>query len=234
VRSLVVVSCVVAACGSPDSSSFEHGDVIVVNSDGWTFQHRQSKTPFVPKGVNYDHDSAEPCERLLEEYWNDDWASVEGDFAEMKKLGFNAVRLHLQLPAFMNGPGAPNESALGRLDDVVELAHRNGQALLLTGLGNYRPDAVPQWFADLDDDAAMAAEAAFWQAIARRYPGEPAILGYDLQNEPVIAGSDVEQVVSDPLVTCDPDDEGPLPERGLSYVHFHFRHAGPRWTSWRK
>jgi hypothetical protein len=227
----ILVGCLLAACGS-DTGAFEHGDVVEVASDGWNFQRKLSKTAFTPKGVNYDHDSAQPCERLLEEYWNEDWASVEGDFEEMARLGFNAVRIHLQLPAFMNGPDAPNEGALSRLDELVELAAKNRLGLLLTGLGNYRPEAVPAWFTALDDDATMAAEAAFWQAVARRYAGEPAILGYDLQNEPVVAGEDIDQVVSDPFVSCDPDEEGPEPERALSYVHFHFRHAGPRWTAW--
>src|ERR1700683_4877695 len=49
---------------------------------------------FVPWGFNYDHDESG---RLLEDYWAGDWAKVTNDFREMKSLGANVVRIHLQL-----------------------------------------------------------------------------------------------------------------------------------------
>ena len=42
---------------------------------------------FVPVGVNYDHDQKPPCPRLLEEYWESEWAEVEADFREIAQLG---------------------------------------------------------------------------------------------------------------------------------------------------
>ena len=53
---------------------------------------------FVPWGFNYDHDDAG---RLLEDNWAHDWAKVVDDFHEMKGLGANVVRIHLQLCRFM-------------------------------------------------------------------------------------------------------------------------------------
>ncbi len=38
--------------------------------------------------------------RIVEEYWVDDWASVEKDFRQMRDLGANVVRLHLQVGTY--------------------------------------------------------------------------------------------------------------------------------------
>src|SRR5687767_9957274 len=68
---------------------------------------RASSSPekFVPWGLNYDRDHKL---RLLEDYWDKDWSTVEEDFREMKDLGANVVRVHLQFGKFMNSPSEPN------------------------------------------------------------------------------------------------------------------------------
>src|SRR6266699_3120584 len=65
-----------------------------------------SGRPFVPWGFNYDHDDKG---RLIEDYWEDEWPTVEAHFGQMKKLGANVVRVHLQLGKFMDGPDKPSE-----------------------------------------------------------------------------------------------------------------------------
>src|SRR5262249_507280 len=44
--------------------------------------------PFVPWGLNYDHDDKG---RLIEDYWEEEWPAVEAHFGQMKKLGANVV-----------------------------------------------------------------------------------------------------------------------------------------------
>ena len=61
--------------------------------------------PFVAWGFNYDHDEKG---RLLEDYWGTEWPKVEEDFREMKDLGANVVRIHLQLGKFMKQPEEPD------------------------------------------------------------------------------------------------------------------------------
>jgi hypothetical protein len=76
-----------------------------VSEDGRGFVLAPSGRPFVPWGLNYDHDEAG---RLLEDYWEAEWPKVEEDFAEMRDLGANVVRVHLQLgrwlERFRQGP----------------------------------------------------------------------------------------------------------------------------------
>jgi hypothetical protein len=141
--------------------------------------------PFVPWGFNYDHDSKG---RLLEDYWDAEWPTVEAHFRQMKKLGANVVRIHLQLCKFMDGPDRPNGKALDRLGKLLALAERQRLYLDLTGLGCYHKQDVPAWYDKLSEQERWAVQGRFWQAVAGRCAESPAVFCYDLMNEPVVPG----------------------------------------------
>jgi hypothetical protein len=141
--------------------------------------------PFFAWGFNYDHDETG---RLLEDYWATEWSKVEEDFREMKNLGANVVRIHLQLGRFMRQPDEPNEAALTRLARLVELAQRVGLYLDITGLGCYHKQDIPGWYDGLSEEARWAVQTRFWEAVAGRCRDSPAIFCYDLMNEPVLPG----------------------------------------------
>src|SRR6516162_9307743 len=82
---------------------------VEVAKDKKSFVLNPSGKPFVPWGFNYDHDSDG---RLIEDYWDAEWKSVETHFAQMEKLGANVVRIHLQLGKFMRDTDKPNDGAL--------------------------------------------------------------------------------------------------------------------------
>ena len=136
-------------------------------------------------GFNYDHDEEG---RLLEDYWDDEWAKVEKDFREMKGLGANVVRIHLQFGRFMEKPDTPNEAALERLVRVTKLAEELHLYLDVTGLGCYHKKDVPCWYDKLSEKERWDAQARFWKAIAERCADSRAIFCYDLMNEPVVPG----------------------------------------------
>jgi hypothetical protein len=158
---------------------------IRVSADQKGFVQGEKNEPFVPWGFNYDHD--EPG-RLIEDYWNDQWRKVEEDFAEMKELGANVVRVHLQFGKFMQAADKPNEASLQKLADLVKLAEKTGLYLDLTGLGCYHKRDVPAWYDELDEKGRWNAQAAFWEAVAGTCKDTPAIFCYDLMNEPVVPG----------------------------------------------
>jgi hypothetical protein len=145
----------------------------------------ESGKAFVPWGFNYDHD--EPG-RLLEDYWDAEWPKVEGDFRDMKRLGANVVRVHLQFGRFMKAADRPDESSLKQLARLVALAERTGLYLDVTGLGCYRKKDVPQWYDRLGEQERWDVQARFWEAVAQRCSRSPAIFCYDLMNEPVVPG----------------------------------------------
>ncbi|MCA8999074.1 MAG: cellulase family glycosylhydrolase [Planctomycetaceae bacterium] len=150
------------------------------------FQLAQSGEQFTPWGVNYDHDAQG---RLLEDYWSEEWENLESDFREIRELGANVVRIHLQTGRFLKSPYEVNKDSLERLDDLVNLAETVGLRLNLTGLGCYHKQDVPDWYDALSEQERWRAQATFWGAIAERCADSPTIFCYDLMNEPVVGAN---------------------------------------------
>ncbi|MBN1221201.1 MAG: LysM peptidoglycan-binding domain-containing protein [Anaerolineae bacterium] len=95
-----------------------------------------------------------------------DLALIEKDFRKARQAGFNSLRLFVQ-------SSLEKEIAAGnfdRLDWVLELAQRQKLAVLLA----------------LNDDhsANLTRNGDINAAIAAHYRGHPAVLGFDLENEP--------------------------------------------------
>lgn len=158
---------------------------IRISKDGTHFVQKGSGGRFTPWGFNYDHNAAG---KLLEDYWVDQWEAVVGDFQEMKQLGANVVRIHLQFGKFMKGPDDPDNAALDRYARLVRLAERLGLYLDVTGLGSYLKKDVPEWYHEMTENERWTAQARFWQAVASRSSDSPAIFCYDLMNEPTVPG----------------------------------------------
>jgi hypothetical protein len=158
---------------------------VAVAGDRKSFVLERSGKPFVPWGFNYDRDHTG---LLLEDYWDGEWDKVEAHFRQMKKLGANVVRIHLQVGKFMEAADRPSAKALEQLGKLVALAEKERIYLDLTGLGCYHKADVPPWYDTLSEKDRWDVQAHFWQAIADRCAGSPAIFCYDLMNEPVVPG----------------------------------------------
>jgi hypothetical protein len=78
------------ATNTPASSGL---DWIKVSTNKHGFVYASSGRPFIPWGFNYDRDYKS---RLLEDYWETEWPTVVEHFRQMKQLGANVVRVHLQ------------------------------------------------------------------------------------------------------------------------------------------
>ncbi len=161
---------------------------ISVSDDKSRFVDEQGRT-FRVWGVNYDHDDAGA---LIEDYWESDWPRVESDFAEIKGLGANVVRVHLQVAKFMSSPTEPNSAALKKLGELTQLAERSGLYLDITGLGCYHKADVPPWYDALDEAARWEVQAVFWRAVAETCRSSPAVFCFDLMNEPILPGAKAE------------------------------------------
>ena len=124
--------------------------------------------------------------------WPVEWdeADLEADFAKMAELGFNTVRFDLFWAWFEPRPGDYNPEAFRQLDAFIRLAHQFGiylhPALFIGGeVGEAfwdlpwrqgrHPHADPEMLRLQTDHAAQ---------FARRYQAEPAILAWDLTDEP--------------------------------------------------
>jgi aryl-phospho-beta-D-glucosidase BglC (GH1 family) len=154
-----------------------------IRIEGRAFVLSNSGRKFVPWGFNYDHDAAN---RLLETYWDKEWDDVASDFNEMKELGANTVRIHLQMARFMTSETNLNSTSFEQLGRLVKLAEETRLYLDVTGLGCYDKMEVPKWYNALTEEERWEVQARFWEAVAKVCSESPAIFCYDLMNEPVL------------------------------------------------
>ena len=97
------------------------------------------------------------CLRLL----GTEWETVRSDFQEIKELGANLVRVHLQLGKFMVAADTPNTKSLAKLSDLLGLAEELGLYLDITGLGCYHKRDTPPWYDALAEGERWKVQASF-------------------------------------------------------------------------
>lgn len=140
---------------------------------------------FVPMGAHWV-----PAKAAMGWPLRFDPADIEADFAKMRDLGFTVARFDLLWAWFEPRPGAYNEEAFQQLDTLVGLASKYGvylhPSLFIGGevgeaywdvpwRGGRHPHRDPEM---IRLEANLAAE------LGRRYADEPAILAWDLTDEP--------------------------------------------------
>jgi len=124
--------------------------------------------------------------------WPLQWdpADLEADFVKMCDLGFNTVRFDLFWAWFEPRPGDYNPEAFRQLDTFVRLAHQYGIYLHPT---LFIGGEVGEAFWDLSwrqgrhphaDPEMLRLQTDHAAEFARRYRTEPAILAWDLTDEP--------------------------------------------------
>ncbi len=152
----------------------------LVSLKGNYFSNHQKR--FIPVGAHWV-----PASGL---HWPLEWApdSIRADFAKMADLGFNTMRFDLFWAWFEPYPGMYNPQAFEQLDYFVQLAHEFQiylhPCLFIGGETGYydipwrhgrHPQADPEMLRLQTDHA---------RELARRYRAEPAILAWDLSDEP--------------------------------------------------
>src|SRR5690625_514087 len=125
---------------------------------------------------------------LMEDEWEteDKMVSLIGDLEDMKSLGANLVRIHLQYHQFMKGPEEVDQAAVDRLKYYVSRAEETGLYLDVTGLGSYRRED-PGWYESMTEQERWATQALFWKNIAAAVGDSPAVFCFNLMNEPAVA-----------------------------------------------
>jgi len=173
------------ACSLVVQANAQMMQSVRVSEDGTHFVLDETNQRFVVWGVNYDHNGSS---ELLDEYWVERWEEVTDDFAEMKAIGANCIRIHLQLGKFMSAADQPNQAALDQLAKLLQLAEQTRLYLDITGLACYHKANVPEWYDGLSEQDRWTTQALFWESIARVCRDSPAVFCYDLMNEPILPG----------------------------------------------
>ncbi|NLE59080.1 MAG: cellulase family glycosylhydrolase [Planctomycetes bacterium] len=206
-----------AGCSTPAKNGH-----LAVSPDGKGFV--SGDTPFLVWGFNYDRSVISGRDVLLEDVLREQPAKLDRDFATMRQMGGNTVRIFCQMGEYFEGPDRINSGAFDRLSMALDAADRADLKVLLVGLCHIRKSAIPAWLIDADDEMVERHEELFWRTAAGRFRDHPAILAYDLQNEPAVHSSDSRDLV----VGC-------FSMRGgeqFCYVHKHGRQASRRWAEW--
>ncbi|PRY68561.1 endoglucanase [Glaciihabitans tibetensis] len=120
------------------------------------------------------------------------WAiSLDAGLAHIKSMGFNTVRLPFSNECLASAstnsinyelnPTLAGKPAVDVMDAVIATAKAHSLSVILD---RHRPDSAGQselWYTDGYSEARWISD---WQALATRYRDEPAVVGFDLHNEP--------------------------------------------------
>jgi sugar phosphate isomerase/epimerase len=155
---------------------------IKIAQDSRTFETQDGK-PFVPFGINYYRPGLGWAPQVWKKF---DAEATRTDFARLREVGVNCVRVFLSYGSFFTRPDALDEEGLAKLDQFLEIAEAAGIYVYPTGPDHW--EGTPEWAkADrIADERVLSALENFWRLLTSRYRGRNVIFGYDLRNEPEV------------------------------------------------
>ncbi len=147
-----------------------------------------SGRPFVPFGVNYYRPGTGWAPQLWKQF---DAEATRRDFARLKELGANVVRVFISFGSFFNEPDKLDPEGMAKFDKLLDLADEAGLYVHPTGPDHW--EGAPAWtkgmsFHSCDaNEASLKALDTYWRLSAARCRGRTTIWAYDLRNEPSVA-----------------------------------------------
>jgi hypothetical protein len=155
---------------------------IRIAADGRTFETEDGK-PFVPLGVNYYRPGTGWAPQLWKKF---DAEATRADFARMKTLGVNCVRVFLTYGSFFMQSDALTPDGLAKFDQFLAIAEEAGIYIHPTGPDHW--EGLPPWAAGdrIAEERVLRALENFWKLLAARYRDRNVIFAYDLLNEPEV------------------------------------------------
>lgn len=187
-----VISCYCESA-SVDSSRF-------IQVDGTMFRTPDGR-PWIGRGVAFGNS-----------VWNNPSEATSfkhhrmEDYGRVKAMGFNSVRFYINYALFESDsrPGQYREQGFSWLDQNIAAARDQGVGLILNmhyPQGGFQSNGAGDalWNSKKNQDRLVA----LWKEIAKRYRGEPVIIGYGLVNEPVpVHGIEEWEALAQRLITA--------------------------------
>ena len=174
---LLLAGCFGANTPAADKSPLPK---IRISADGHGFETSAGKA-FVPFGLTYFRSGTGWAPQVWKKF---DADATRRDFARMKELGVNCVRVFISYGSFYQQPGKLEPEGLAKFDQFLDIAEEQGIYVHPTGPDHW--EGSPEWARGdrMADESALAATEVFWRLFAARYKARAVIFAYDLRNEP--------------------------------------------------
>ncbi len=160
-------------------------NLIQVHPSGWGFREQGGGPAFTPWGCNYyDPETGWPP-RLWEQF---DPGRVGAQFDQIRAIGGNVVRVFATVLNVMDGPDRVSAAGLAKMEKMLALAGDRGIRVIWSGPSLW--EGAPAWwkeptpFESYLRPKLLKAQAVAWRGLARAMRGHPALLAYELHNEP--------------------------------------------------
>jgi len=110
------------------------------------------------------------------------------DFARMRDLGVNVMRVFATWMSFVESESRVNEEGFERFDQMLEIAWENGIMLHPTGPDHWEgfPAFTEGQTNYITSEILLKAAENYWRELSRRYKDDERIFAFDLLNEPSV------------------------------------------------
>jgi endoglucanase len=159
--------------------------------EGYMFKFKAANSPRLIQTVINQLVGEEEAKRFWQSY-RDNYITEE-DVRFIKQSGFNSIRVPFNYRLFVVEGDPQRLEGVGYelLDRVIKWSKNQGLYVILdmhAAPGGQTGDNIDDSFAYpflFESPESQALTVRIWQKIAARYKDEPAVLGYDLLNEPI-------------------------------------------------
>lgn len=192
---LILLSVLFMACQSEGNSvaAYFSGEPTGILPDENDFFHAEGRLIVDGSGTPYTIRSVA--------FGNNVWANPaypptnhhgEIDYERAAAMGFNSIRFYINYGIFEDddAPYSYKQSGFDWMDQNIAWAKRYGITLIVNmhyPQGGFQSNGAGDALWTIPSNKKRF--TALWKEIARRYADEPAILGWDLLNEPVVTKS---------------------------------------------
>ena len=158
-------------------------DFIRVAEDGHGFVEGQTRRRFVPFGCNYFDPKVGWAPKIWSRY---DHQTVQRQLGQVAQAGLNCIRVFLDVSTLNPQPGQFSEEGFAKVDDMVAVARGLGIRIIFSGPNMWEGRSGHLSGDHYVEPAQMDLLCELWTRLAQRYGAEPAVMTWDLRNEPMV------------------------------------------------
>ena len=156
---------------------------IQVSADGRGFTEGPGGPRFVPFGCNYFDPKTGWAPKIWKLY---DHERVARHFGQIAGAGLSAIRVFLDMGILNPAPGEYSAEGFGKADDMVKTAAAAGLRIIFSGPNTWHGTPAHRRGDPYTDPRQIEFTHLLWQKIAERWGNEPAVMTWDLFNEPIV------------------------------------------------